>query len=380
MAGRNKKMKIVCIVGARPNFLKINPLLHEFKRYAQAFSICLVHTGQHYDIGLSKIFFDELGINKYDYNLEIGSGTHAQQTAKAIVGIERILLKELPDLVLVVGDVNSTLAGAIAAAKLHIPIAHVEAGLRSFDNNMPEEINRKIVDHISTYLFTSCPEANENLKKEGISSDKIFFVGNIMIDSLLDNKKRIKFSKILNRLKLKKEEFIILTLHRPENVENMDNLVSLLKVMVNISVKLRVVFPIHPRTRKKIDPFILRRINKKLTIVNPLGYFDFQKLIANCKLVLTDSGGIQEETSFLGIPCLTLLDKTERPITIRCGTNHLVGRSKDVIIREVNRFLNRPTKYKTKIKFWDGKTARRIVRVLFYEYKKRLNHKNGNKI
>lgn len=369
MRHRRKKTRVICVVGARPNFVKIAPLLGEFKKYSAFFDVQLVHTGQHYNKNLSKIFFDEFGIRKIDWNLNIGSGTHAGQTAAALVGLERVFLREKPDLVIVVGDVNSTLAGALAAVKLNIPVAHIEAGLRSFNNEMPEEINRKVTDHISSYLFTSCEDAGRNLQREGVPKNSIFFVGNVMIDTLIASRRRIDDSRILDKLGVRRKGYIVLTLHRPENVNEIKRIAELLRIAADISGDIRVIFPIHPRTKKQLEVFKIERTGPKLDIIDPLGYFDFQKLIKHARLVITDSGGVQEETTFLNIPCLTLLNQTERPITVKRGTNYLVARNRKSILEKSSLVLAGSFKKRKSLKFWDGKAASRIVRILLGKYR-----------
>jgi len=370
------KIKILCVVGARPNFIKISPLLQELKKYAK-FKPILVHTGQHYDYRMSGSFFKELNIPKPDHNLGIGhaphrtrsgagSGSHASQTAKIMIEFERACLKERPNLIIVVGDVNSTLAGALVAAKLHIPVAHIEAGLRSFDMSMPEEINRILTDHISDYLFTSCQQANKNLINEGISKKKIFFVGNVMIDTLKSQISNVKCQtlRILKQFNLKSKEYAVLTLHRPSNVDSKKTLKNLLETFKIISKKMPIIFPIHPRTLKQIKKFKLKIPNKQLKIVPPLNYLEMLYLMANSKLILTDSGGIQEEATVLKVPCLTLRKNTERPITAEIGTNTIVGQDRNKILKQVNKILSKRYKKGKTPKYWDGKTAKRIIKIL----------------
>jgi len=373
---KRKIIKIIIVAGARPNFIKAAPLLKEFKKYRQ-FKPILVHTGQHYDYNMSGSFFKELDIPKPDYNLEVGSGTHAWQTAEIMKRLEKVILKERPKSVIVVGDVNSTLAGALTAAKLHIPVVHIEAGLRSFDMSMPEEINRVLTDRISDFLFVTEPSGIRNLVKEGISRKKIFYVGNIMIDTLKNQKPKIKNKrykpKIFKQLNLKPKKYAVLTLHRPSNVDDRKILKNLLETFKIISQKIPIIFPIHPRTKKQIKKFKLkikiclptnRQGNCKLKIVTPLGYIDMLSLMANSKFVLTDSGGIQEETTVLKIPCLTLRENTERPITVEIGTNTIVGRDRNEILKQVNKILSGKYKKGKIPKYWDGKTAERIVKFL----------------
>lgn len=376
-------MKILCVAGVRPNFMKIAPIINQMEKYNSAhspqkiFEYLLVHTGQHYDDNMSDYFFKDLQMPPPDIYLGIGSGTHAEQTAKIMIRFEKACFQENPDLVIVVGDVNSTLACSIVAAKLLIPVAHVEAGLRSFDRTMPEEINRVITDSLSEYLFTTCQDANENLKKEGISENKIHLVGNVMIDTLLKSKE-LANSKIKKFNKLKKEDYGLLTLHRPSNVDNKRIIHEIFEALTEISKKIPIIFAAHPRTKKMIKEFGLsyyfqKTLNfdlpriKGIYIIPPLSYLEFLYLMDSAKLVLTDSGGIQEETTVLGIPCLTLRENTERPITIKEGTNILVGSNKDKIIKESFTILNDKGKTGKIPEFWDGKASQRILNILLKE-------------
>ena len=379
-------MKIVHVCGARPNFMKIAPLLraidkHNASSKGNPIEPILVHTGQHYDYEMSQVFFQDLELPKPDVYLGVGSGTHAEQTARVMIEFEKVLLKEKPDLVVVVGDVNSTLAAALAAVKLHISTAHVEAGLRSYDRTMPEEINRLLTDQVSDYLFTPSRDADENLKREGIPREKIFFVGNVMVDSLLFNKTRADQSQILTQLKLSGEGYALLTLHRPSNVDEKHSLTNIMSAITKISEWIPVVFPAHPRTQKKLREFNLDRhatviaspdvigawqsqSQSSILITPPLSYLDFLKLEMYAKFVMTDSGGIQEETTVLNVPCLTLRDTTERPITITRGTNVLVGNSPQKIIEEASKILAANSKSPSRIELWDGKAAERIIDIL----------------
>lgn len=394
-------MKLLIIVGARPNFIKVAPLIEEINRinklthlstYAlthlrsskltplrpYALKYSLIHTGQHYDYEMSQIFFQELKIPKPDYDLGVGSGSHSWQTAKVMEKLEPVILKEKPDVVVVVGDVNSTLASALVAAKLRcsqspnnsnarLPlIAHIEAGLRSFDMTMPEEINRRLTDHISDYLFVTEPSGVKNLLNEGIEKEKIYLVGDIMIDALINSKPKIQKSKILKKLNLSPKEYAVLTLHRPVNVDNPEKLKYLFDIFAKIQKKIKIVFPVHPRTRKQLKgiKYLSTYALPNLLLVDPLGYIDFLALISQSKFVLTDSGGIQEETTFLKVPCLTLRENTERPITINQGTNTLCYNNKNKILREVNKILKGKYKKGRIPKLWDGKTAERIVKIL----------------
>jgi UDP-N-acetylglucosamine 2-epimerase (non-hydrolysing) len=372
-----KPKKIVLVVGARPNFMKAAPVLSALERHPEAFDPLLVHTGQHYDYELSKAFFDDLELPEPQVYLGVGSGLHGVQTARIMVAMEEVFLKESPDLLMVFGDVNSTMAASITAAKLHIPTAHVEAGLRSFDRTMPEEINRIVTDVLSDYLFITCEDARENLSREGVPDEKIFFTGNVMIDSLHRYREKAERSVVLEELDLEKGNYVVLTLHRPSNVDERDVLSGLLDALCAISQELPVVFPAHPRTRKKLEEFKLTgRLDScagkpgsrtGLQLIEPRSYTDFLALEMNAKLALTDSGGIQEETTVLGIPCLTLRANTERPVTITRGTNRLVGNEADDIVREARKILAGERKEGEIPPLWDGESAERIVRVLLQE-------------
>ncbi len=358
--------KVHLIVGARPNFMKMAPLYKEFKKYSDEFSVKLIHTGQHYDERMSKFFFDDLQLPYPDEYLEVGSGTHGKQTARIIERYEDVLLKDMPDLVIVAGDVNSTVACALDAVKLHIPVAHLEAGLRSHAKSMPEEINRIMTDVISDYLLTPSPDADKNLLKEGKPKDKIYLVGNIMIDSLIQYKNKAEESKILDEIGISKKDYALITLHRPSNVDNEKGLLTILNAFEEINKDVKLIFPIHPRTRKRIEEFNLEeKVNsmKNLYLVPPAGYYDFLHLQMNAKFILTDSGGIQEESTYFGIPCLTLRPNTERPITIWEGTNQLVKLETDDIIDAAKKIIAGDMKQGKIPKFWDGKTAERIVQI-----------------
>jgi len=368
-------MKVVHVVGARPNFMKAAPILDAIERYNRrseqpAIQSLLVHTGQHYDYAMSQAFFEELGLPKPDINLEVGSGSHAVQTAKIMMAFEEVVLRERPDLVLVVGDVNSTMACAVTAKKLQVAVAHVEAGLRSGDMTMPEEVNRKVTDAIADYLFTTDRIADANLGVEGVPKDRIFFVGNVMIDTLLAHLERAKQSTILNTLGLRDGDrtrpYAVVTLHRPSNVDDPRALREICDALQMTARRMPIIFPCHPRTRERLEAFGLGGwlADKNITMTAPLGYLDFLQLNAHAGLILTDSGGIQEEATILGVPCLTLREHTERPITITHGTNRLVGNSKPVILagvewarQQAGQPISRPEK-------WDGRAAERIVEVL----------------
>jgi UDP-N-acetylglucosamine 2-epimerase (non-hydrolysing) len=359
-------MKILNIVGARPNFVKIAPIVHQLSRYADI-DWQLVHTGQHYDDRMSKVFFEELQIPIPDVFLGVGSGSHAEQTGTMLIRLEQVMLAYQPDLVVVVGDVNSTLAGALAAAKLNIPIAHVEAGLRSLDRTMPEEINRICTDAIAELFFTTSHFAGDNLRREGIPADKIHFVGNVMIDSLVACTERAKTSTILEDLHLSEKQYGLLTLHRPANVDDPQILTQLLEAIATVSAQIPLVFPIHPRTQHRLQAFGLEERLHRLPgviVTPPLGYLDFLHLTALAKLALIDSSGIQEETTVLGVPCLTMRDNTERPETISEGTNLLVGRDPNRIVEEVFRVLAGNGKVGRIPELWDGSAAERIVQLI----------------
>jgi len=354
---------VLNVVGARPNFMKISPLAREMSRVG--LSQFLVHTGQHYDESLSRLFFEQLGIPKPDVNLEVGSGSQAIQTAEIIRRFEPVVLERRPDLVLVVGDVNSTMACAIVAAKLCIPVAHVEAGLRSFDRTMPEEINRVVTDAVSDLLFVSEPSGLKNLKREGVPDHKVHFVGNVMIDTLLGYRDAAAESGILDRLGIVSgSRYALVTLHRPSNVDDPRKLQELLKALSELAADLPVIFPMHPRTRKKATEAGLGPELGRLTVTEPLGYLDFLQLMTRAAVVITDSGGVQEETTVLGVPCLTARENTERPVTIECGTNQLVGTDPANILRVARKILTGYRPPSDLPALWDGQAARRIVEVL----------------
>jgi UDP-N-acetylglucosamine 2-epimerase (non-hydrolysing) len=363
-------MKIVNVVGARPNFMKMAPLIEAMRAYPSIQSL-LVHTGQHYDENMSKLFFDNLGLPVPDICLEVGSASHAVQTASVMVEFEKVLLRERPDLTVVVGDVNSTIACALTSVKLGIPVAHVEAGLRSRDRTMPEEINRVLTDAISDYLFTTERGAGVNLRREGIPEDRIFFVGNVMIDSLLKHLRRAADSSVLEDLNLARRGYALMTLHRPSNVDVKSGLEKILSAIAAIQDRVPVVWPVHPRTRARLAQFGLdaqagspARAGLPLRMIEPQGYLDFLRLMENARFVLTDSGGIQEETTVLGVPCLTMRENTERPVTLEEGTNVLVGSETGAIVREAMRVLDGQARPGRTPELWDGKAAQRIVEVL----------------
>ncbi len=356
----------MCVAGARPNFLKIGPLMDAFARLSSV-SASLVHTGQHYDRNMSESFFDELGIPDPVVNLGVGSGTHAAQTAAIIERFEPVVLKYRPDVVIVVGDVNSTIACGMVAAKLGIRLAHVEAGLRSFDRTMPEEINRVLTDAIADLLFCSEQSGVDNLETEGVSAEKIHLVGNVMIDSLVRHRDKAEKSTVLNRLDLKAGGYAVLTLHRPSNVDELGVFGGVLDALDVIQREIPIVFPVHPRTRASMESSSLgERIAKMpgLRVIDPVGYLDFMRLMMSARAVLTDSGGVQEETTFLGIPCLTLRENTERPVTVEMGTNTIVGRNPDKIVAAFRK-ISGDEKLESKIPpLWDGHAAERIASIV----------------
>jgi UDP-N-acetylglucosamine 2-epimerase (non-hydrolysing) len=354
--------RIDLIAGARPNFMKIAPIIEALQaaelrggqlRYR------LIHTGQHYDRAMSGSFFEELGIPDPDINLEVGSGTQAEQTAGIMVGYERVLLKDKSDLCLVVGDVTSTMACSIAARKLGVRVAHVEGGIRSGDWTMPEEINRVVTDSITNWFFTTSETANDNLRRAGVSDDRIFFVGNTMIDTLLKNVPRLRPPACWQSLKLTAGQFFVVTLHRPANVDGEQQLLSLLRAIAEGTKGLPVVFPVHPRTAKNLRE--LDSATPQLHYVDPLGYLEFNYLVKHAKAVITDSGGITEETTVLGVPCLTLRDNTERPETITIGTNELIGTDPRRLAPALSRLMAGQWKKGAIPPLWDGKAAERIV-------------------
>jgi UDP-N-acetylglucosamine 2-epimerase (non-hydrolysing) len=362
----SNRLKIINIVGARPNLPKIAPLMREMQRHPEIEPI-LVHTGQHYDAALSDIFFRQMGIPAPHVNLEVGSGSHAAQTAEVLKRIEPVLIEHKPNLALVVGDVNSTIAVSLAAAKLGIPVAHVEAGLRSFDRSMPEEINRILTDALADYLFVTEEDAIQHLLKEGRPRETIYLVGNVMIDSLRHFLPIAERSPIGDDLGLKNgvgwQRFGVLTLHRPSNVDSTEKLAELLGAIDSIAAEVPVVFPVHPRTQQRLAQAGIKT-HPQLKLIPPVGYLDFLCLLSKATLVLTDSGGIQEETTALGVPCLTLRENTERPITISEGTNLLIGTDPPKILAAAQQVLRGKGKPGGIPPFWDGHAAERIVDVL----------------
>ncbi len=373
-------MRFLSVVGARPNFMKVAPLCREFRR-VPAVEHILIHTGQHYDQQMSRSFFRDLELPSPDINLEVGSGTHAWQTAEVMQRLEPVLLEKAPDLLIVVGDVNSTLAASLTAAKLHIPIAHIEAGLRSFDREMPEEINRQLTDAISQLLFVTEESGRRNLLREGVPADRVFLVGNVMIDCLLRYREVAARSAILRDLSLLGNDnsvrpFALLTLHRPSNVDHSDTLEDILGAVLQLAEQLPVFFPVHPRTRNRIEALGYasrfqgpsQRNGNGLRFLEPLGYLEFLALMDRARLVLTDSGGVQEETTALGVPCLTLRNNTERPATVEQGSNQLVGMDTQLILTAAGQVLRGGFRSDRRPPLWDGHTAERIVEVLAKQF------------
>jgi len=359
-------LKLALVVGARPNFMKIAPILSELNRYPEEFEPFLVHTGQHYDTKMSGVFFDDLGLPTPDVFLGVGSGSHAVQTAQTMIAFEKVLLEHRPDWIVVVGDVNSTIACALDAVKLGIKVAHVEAGLRSRDRFMPEEINRILTDSISDLLFTSSRDGDANLLAEGITHEKICFVGNVMIDSLRRFDNYASQTNALDAIGVHVAEYGLVTLHRPSNVDHPQQLASILNAFEEVQKRVRLVFPVHPRTRKMMIDFeLMERVDRMtgLMLVDPIGYKDFLQLERNSLMVLTDSGGIQEETTVFGVPCLTLRENTERPVTVEVGTNTLVGLDEERIVAEALHIANGHGKKGQIPEGWDGRAAERIVQV-----------------
>jgi UDP-N-acetylglucosamine 2-epimerase (non-hydrolysing) len=355
------RIQVSAIVGARPNFVKMAPILHEAAR-RPAFQCRLIHTGQHYSPEMSATFFDDLGIPAPDVNLEVGSGSHTAQTAGVMLRLEAELNQRRPDLVLVVGDVNSTMAAALVASKLGIPLAHVEAGLRSFDRNMPEETNRVVTDVLSDFLFASEPSGVTNLLAEGKPREKVFLVGNVMIDTLMKFRDKAAHTGVLERLGLERRGYAVATLHRPSNVDDMEHLAAMVGMLAGLARHLPVVFPVHPRTKERMEGAGIAE--RGLILTEPLGYLEFLRLISEARLVLTDSGGIQEETTILQVPCLTMRENTERPITIEQGTNRLVGTDPKKILQAALETLDRPPRLLAPPELWDGKASARILDVL----------------
>ena len=354
---------VVHIVGARPNFMKVAPIHRAIARRGRLRQL-LVHTGQHYDVKMSDVFFADLGMPAPDVHLGAGSGSHAAQTARVMIELEKVFEAQRPELVSVVGDVNSTLAAALVAAKMVIPVAHVEAGLRSFDRTMPEEINRVVTDRLSDWLLTPSPDANENLRREGVDPERIVMVGNVMIDSLLASKARADRLSTVADLGLTPRGYAVCTLHRPSNVDDPERLAGLVEALAFVSRRVPVIFPAHPRTRKviaesglssKLAPY------RHLRLIEPMGYLEFLALTSQAKLILTDSGGLQEESTALNVPCLTLRENTERPVTVSVGSNLVVGTDPERIKEEATTILDGRGKRGRVPEFWDGRTSERIA-------------------
>lgn len=360
----NNPRKILHVVGARPNFMKTAPLMHELDRHQDASQI-LVHTGQHYDSAMSNVFFQELGLPEPHVNLEVGSGSHAQQTAQIMARFEPVLLEFQPDWVVVPGDVNSTIACSLVAVKLGFPVAHIEAGLRSFDRSMPEEINRILTDQIASLLLTPSLDGNENLRREGIPDSRIHMVGNIMIDTLvrLLPKASARWPALRKKWNLP-DSYLLATLHRPSNVDQMETLCELLGALNDLAESIHVVLPLHPRTRQQLSQLAQFHPHPRLLLTDPQGYLDFLALQQHAALVVTDSGGVQEETSYLGVPCITTRPNTERPITITHGTNELVTSQRETIVAAARRRLQHPSAGRPEIPLWDGAAAPRIASLL----------------
>jgi len=347
--------------------MKVAPLHRAFQRYSDSIRHLIAHTGQHYDDLMSKVFFDDLELPRPDFYLGVGSGSHAQQTAKIMLELEKVLEDQRPDLVVVVGDVNSTVAASLVSVKMGMPVAHVEAGLRSFDRTMPEEINRLLTDAVSEFLFVTEPSGVANLLREGIDERKIFLVGNVMIDSLIHYREKAQRLSVLDQYKLAPGGFTLVTLHRPTNVDTQDGLEKILRIFGELAGRSPIIFPVHPRTRKMLRQFGLdgrAGSIKELRLIEPIGYLEFLNLMEQARLVLTDSGGIQEETTFLGIPCLTLRENTERPITAEIGTNQLCGLDVDLIVRRSFEIFDGRRKTGRVPDLWDGHAAERIAAVL----------------
>lgn len=380
--------KIISVVGARPNFMKVAPIHKAFKKYEDKITHLICHTGQHYDEKMSKVFFEDLELPQPDFYLGVGSGSHAEQTANVMIEFEKILINEKPDLVLVVGDVNSTIACSLTAKKLHIKVVHVEAGLRSFDMEMPEEINRILTDRISDFLFVTEKSGLENLKNEGVDDSKVFFVGNVMIDSLVHYQPKIDKSNILEYFKLasvipvntgiSKENshvsrltshgYVLVTLHRPSNVDTKESLEKLVNFLNILAKERKVIFPIHPRTKSNLEKYaLIQTLSDAIILSEPIGYIDFQALTKNAELIVTDSGGIQEESTYLGVQCITLRTSTERPSTVDVGTNQLIGIDLEKAEIACLNVLAGNKKAGTIPELWDGKAAERIAEILYNE-------------
>ena len=359
------------VVGARPNFMKVAPLHRALQEHRDSVRHVICHTGQHYDEKMSKVFFEDLELPAPDIYLGIGSGSHAEQTARVMVEFEKVLIEIQPDLVIVVGDVNSTLACSVTAAKLRIPVAHVEAGLRSFDRDMPEEINRLVTDVLSDHLFVTEEAGMVNLRNEGIADSKVHFVGHVMIDSLVHYREKARQSGAMADFGLQPRQFTLVTLHRPSNVDVRENLEKILGMFEQLQSETRFLFPVHPRTRSRIAEFGLQeRVDAitSLQLCDPIGYLDFLSLMDNAALILTDSGGIQEESTYLQVPCITLRENTERPVTVEKGSNLLLGLDVPKVVEKSRAALNGSHKTGIIPELWDGHAAQRIIRILTQTY------------
>ena len=356
-------MKCLHIVGARPNFMKAAPVIDALKQYPHVNQL-LVHTGQHYDQNMSDVFFKELGLPEPDVNLEVGSGSHAVQTAEVMTRFEQVALTHQPDWTLVYGDVNSTVAASLVCAKLGFPVAHVEAGLRSFDRAMPEEINRLVTDQIADLLFTPSADGDENLLREGVAPQKIHLVGNVMIDTLVrllpQAEQRWPTLQVAHSL----SQYGLVTLHRPSNVDDPDMLLQIMTGLHSVSQQIPLLFPMHPRTRQRLTDLQFRIDNSQLRLISPIGYLDFLALQQNARLIISDSGGIQEESTYLGVPCLTVRENTERPITITVGSNQLVGQDMALLQEKVDEILRGKAKQGSNPPLWDGRAGERIARIM----------------
>lgn len=357
--------KVISVVGARPNFMKVAPIHKAFQNYTNKVKHLICHTGQHYDEKMSKVFFEDLEMPYPDFYLGVGSGSHAEQTANVMIAFEKVLLSEKPDLIVVVGDVNSTVACSLVAAKLNIKVAHVEAGLRSFDRTMPEEINRLLTDAISDHLFVSEKSGLVNLKNENIQQNKIHFVGNVMIDSLAQYLPKANSSTILREYSLSPSNYILVTLHRPSNVDSKEFLNSLISLFETLANDRKIIFPIHPRTKKNLQEigYNLNQ-NENIILTDPIGYIDFLSLTKNAELIITDSGGIQEESTYLKVQCLTVRNNTERPVTVEVGTNQLIGTNLKKVERAAVEIIHGKIKSGNIPELWDGRAAERITEIL----------------
>jgi UDP-N-acetylglucosamine 2-epimerase (non-hydrolysing) len=358
---------ILVVAGARPNFMKVGPLMNQFSKYPDRFRALLIHTGQHYDADMSDVFFKDLDLPEPDRSLGVGSGSHAEQTAKVMIAFEKVCFEQSPDLVIVVGDVNSTMACAITAKKLCIPVAHVEAGLRSRDWTMPEEINRIVTDAVSDFLFTPSRDADQNLLREGVSPEKIHFVGNVMIDSLLAHLSKTEGRDTLARLGVESARYATLTLHRPSNVDAPEILAGIIGVLIDLSRELPVIWPLHPRSKNNLGSVgLLERLEAApgIILTDPLGYLDMLALNRRARMIITDSGGLQEEATVLGVPCITLRHNTERPVTVECGCNEVVGNKPGAIRGALFSALTRDRQMIRTPELWDGRAAKRIVEII----------------